>query len=145
MNLKKITSKIENDGYTIIKKAFSKKKINFILDLVNKEHSKLKFKYKGLPKRDSKDLIVYNLQNKNYEFLKLLSNPIIQKICKYFLNDNFFRLIKRDKPNFNKIASSIRVIVFVPKDLLLSKSNGIRLNKSEKKTKSKKEINNRIK
>ena len=53
-----------------------------------------------MPKRDSKDLIVYNLQNKNYEFLKLLSNPIIQKICKYFLNDNFFRLIKRDKPNF---------------------------------------------
>lgn len=100
MNLKKITSKIEKDGYTIIKKAFSKKKINFILNLVIKEHAKIEFKYKGLPKRDKKDLIVYNLQNKNYEFLRILSNPIIQKVCKYFLNDNFFRLIKKDRPNF---------------------------------------------
>ena len=100
MNLKKITSKIEKDGYTIIKKAFSKKKINFILNLVIKEHAKIEFKYKGLPKRDKKDLIVYNLQNKNYEFLRILSNPIIQRVCKYFLNDNFFRLIKKDKPNF---------------------------------------------
>ena len=45
---------------------------------------KIRFKYKGLPKRDRKDLVVYNLQNKNYEFLKILSNPIIQKVCKYF-------------------------------------------------------------
>ena len=50
-----------------------------------------------------------------------------------------------DNPNFNKIAPSIRVIVFVPNDLLLSKSNGIRLNKSEKKIKTTTEINNKIK
>ena len=91
---------IQNNGYTRIKNLFNKKIIVKLYDLVEIEHSKINFKYKGLPSRDKNDLIVYNLQNKNYEFIKVLSNPKIVKICKHFLNDKYFRVIEKNKPNY---------------------------------------------
>ena len=88
------------NGYAIKKNFLSKKKLNFYKSKVEQIYSKQKINFKGLPKRDGKDKIIYNLQNKDIKFIKLLSSPIIKKVCKYFLQDKYFRLISNKRPNY---------------------------------------------
>ena len=91
---------IEKKGYSIIKSGLDSKSLKKLLKILNLEYKKIKFKYRGLPARDKNDRIIYNLQNKNYEFVKILSNKKVVEICKYFLNDDYFRLIHNSKPNY---------------------------------------------
>ena len=62
------------------------------------ESSNLKFS--GIPDRDARDKIVYNLQNKDVDFIQLLSNSSMQKILMTFLNDKFYRFLPEDCPNY---------------------------------------------
>ena len=78
-------------------------------NLVLKNYNFINVKnYKGVPKRDSEDKIIYNLQNKDYEFIKLISKKKILDIAKYFLNDPYYRFIKNTKPNFNLLYFNAR-------------------------------------
>jgi hypothetical protein len=56
--------------------------------------------YSGRPARDSRDRIVYNLQNKHKIFSDLLGASLVRKICMNKLNDNYYRFIPPDKPNY---------------------------------------------
>ncbi len=94
-----IISKIKNDGFCIIKNFLNKKEVNLYLNLLN-NISKKKIKYKGVPKRDIKDKIIYNLQNKDFNFIKLLSKKKVVKIAKYFLNDPYYGFLSKNKPNY---------------------------------------------
>lgn len=93
--------KIKKDGYTVIKNYIKKNDVKKLLNLVNKNYNKTKnIRYNGIPKRDAEDKIVYNLQNKDFNFIKLLSGKIITEIGKCFLNDKYYRFLPKDKANF---------------------------------------------
>ena len=99
--IEKKIKEIEKNGYCVIKNFLSKKIINQILKKINYHYkSNQENIYKGVPSRDSEDKILYNLQNKDYFFIKLLNNKRILKIAKYFLNDNYYRFLPEQKPNF---------------------------------------------
>ncbi len=99
--LKKKINEIEKNGYCIINNFLTKKKVNIILNKINYYYNlNKKIRYKGIPKRDKKDKILYNLQNKDYSFIKLLNDKKITQIAKYFLNDEFYRFLPSSKPNF---------------------------------------------
>lgn len=57
-------------------------------------------KYKGRPGRDQDDKMIYNLQNKHKSFIEILGNPFIERLCMAKLNDEYYRFIPSDKPNY---------------------------------------------
>lgn len=96
----KLIKCILKDGYSIKKNFLSSKQVKFYLDKVKDNYSNQKIGFKGLPQRDKKDKIIYNLQNKDVKFVKLLSSPDIVEVCKHFLQDKYFRLLSKARPNF---------------------------------------------
>ena len=107
-NLKYI-NKIKRSGFVKIESFISSKKASEYKDLVIKEYKSLQIKkYRGTPKRDVEDKILYNLQNKNFKFIKLITNKKILNIAKYFLNDPYYRYIEKAKPNFNLLYFNAR-------------------------------------
>ncbi len=98
--MNKIIKEIENRGYSIIKNFLNKKEVNNYKKLIFKHENKNRRLYKGTPARDTTDKIIYNLQNKDYKFIKLISNKIIINIAKYFLNDPFYGFLPNSKPNY---------------------------------------------
>ena len=102
MNIQnQLIKNISQKGYTIKKNFLNQNKVNLYLSKIKKIYNKQKnIKYKGLPARDSGDKIIYNLQNKDIDFIKLLGAKEIQNICKHFLQDKYFRLLPPQKPNF---------------------------------------------
>ena len=100
-NLDRKIKEIEQNGYCIIKNFLKKKKVAKLLALVEKNYIKSKKKkYKGIPSRDINDKILYNLQNKDYNFIKVLSDRRVVFIAKHFLNDPYYRFLKNNKPNY---------------------------------------------
>lgn len=92
---------IEKNGYCVIKKILSKKTVSELLKKVNFHYNINKnIKYNGIPSRDNKDKILYNLQNKDYKFINILTNKKILKIAKYFLNDETYKFLPSKKPNY---------------------------------------------
>lgn len=105
----KYINEIKKKGFVKIKKFISLKEASKLKNLVIKESNHLAIKnYNGVPKRDSEDRILYNLQNKNFAFIKLISKKKILDIAKYFLNDPYYRFIKKTKPNFNLLYYNAR-------------------------------------
>ena len=105
---RKITQDIENNGFAIIKSLLTKKEIKFLLKKINLLHSKKITKFKGTPNRDKNDKIIYNLQNKDYRFIKILSKKNIIKIAKYFLNDEYYSYLPKNVPNYNILYYNAR-------------------------------------
>ena len=83
-------AEIKAYGYTIIEggnKDFQKhlkmvKDISQMADSTNK----------SLHADRAQDHLIYNLQNKDVEFVKLLSNPLVQDVLKTFLNDDYYQV-----------------------------------------------------
>ncbi len=99
--INKKIKEIEKNGYCVIKNFLSKKITQETLKKVNFHYNLNKGrKYKGIPARDSRDKILYNLQNKDYSFIKIVNNKKIIEIAKYFLNDKHYRFLPKNKPNF---------------------------------------------
>lgn len=85
-------------GYTIIEggnKDFQKH-LKLVKDIAHKADSS----NKSLHDDRSQDHLVYNLQNKDVEFVKLLSNPLVQEILGAFLNDEYYQVQDQDFSNF---------------------------------------------
>ena len=97
--MNKIIFQIKKNGFYVYKNFLKQIEVKHYLNLLNKI-SRRKIKYKGVPKRDSGDKIIYNLQNKNFDFIKLLSKNKLVKIAKYFLNDPHYRFLPNNKPNY---------------------------------------------
>ena len=92
---------IEKNGYCVIKNFLPKRTVSDLLKKINFHYNLNKNKkYNGIPSRDNKDKILYNLQNKDYSFIKILTNKKILKIAKYFLNDVTYKFLPNKKPNF---------------------------------------------
>ena len=98
--MKKIIKEIEKKGFSIVRGFLTKKEVNNFKNLIIKNENIIKKNYKGTPKRDTADKIIYNLQNKDYKFIKLISNNTIINIAKHFLNDPYYGFLPKTKPNY---------------------------------------------
>jgi len=85
--------KIDKNGYVIIRKVFKRSDINDLKNLcisLNNKNYKKKVKKPNKSKHklnsQEQDDIIYNLQNKNYKFIKIASNKKILKIATDYLN-----------------------------------------------------------
>lgn len=92
---------IKIKGFTIIKNFLKKKEVNKYLKLIEIYYKKNKVrKYSGVPNRDKTDKILYNLQNKDFNFIKLITSKKTLEIAKYFLNDPYYKFLPPHRPNF---------------------------------------------
>lgn len=91
-------NKLKKVGYCKISKYFKDREIKRLKYLIKKHY--VKKKYIGLPARDKNDKILYNLQNKDKYFIKILQKPLIKNICRSLLDDEHFRLINKKRPNY---------------------------------------------
>lgn len=93
---------IDEQGYCRIPSLVGKAELNNTLQLVNQWRSETEFMLPDdLPPLVRDQVIVYNLQNKDIRFLKLLfSLPVLWEVLTYYLNDDWYKKIPPDKPNF---------------------------------------------
>jgi len=92
---------LEVYGYTRMEGIISSSLVSLLKDKVGKHYSKVEnIASYGLPERDSQDKIIYNLQNKELEFIKLLTDSSIQKILTSKLNDIYYRMMDPKFPNY---------------------------------------------
>ena len=88
-------------GFTTIKNAISKQKIDDLLQRVENGYSQIKnHKDIGLSARDANDKMVYNLQNKDIEFINILDYQPVKEILIRKLNDKYYRFIDEEHPNY---------------------------------------------
>jgi ectoine hydroxylase-related dioxygenase (phytanoyl-CoA dioxygenase family) len=92
-------TKLQSDGYLVIKKVFTKKQTYKLKNLCNSIINNKAY-YKKIKKPNpskhklntlGQDDLIYNLQNKNYEFIKIASNKKILKIVENYLNYGSYR------------------------------------------------------
>ena len=103
MKSKKYIKQIEKNGFTLIPGFLSKSKVKRLTKLVNNFYEiDAKRKNPTFNQHKNKDKTVYNLQYKDYQFVKLFSNKVIKEIAKNFLNDPFYQFLK---PNARKLYS----------------------------------------
>lgn len=91
-------AELQTYGYTIIEggnKDF-KKHLQLVRDISKTAEST----NKSLHADRAQDHLIYNLQNKDVEFIKLLSNPLVQDILRAFLNDDYYQVQDAGIPNF---------------------------------------------
>ena len=81
-------------------KTSAKKKLLSMVKKYHKEGAMDTEMFSGLPKRDRKDLRVYNLPNKNKIFVDLITNNQIEKILKPLINDKYYRFLPDKVPNY---------------------------------------------
>ncbi len=99
--LTKIHSDLNDNGFSLIKKGINPSTINKIKSLVIKLHNQNKTKkYKGLPDRDKKDLRIYNLPKRHKIFCDLIADSNLEKILIKGLNDQYYRWLPNDVPNY---------------------------------------------
>jgi hypothetical protein len=92
---------IEIYGYSRLEGVIPSSLVNLLKEKLKNHYSKMdNVTSFGLPERDSKDKIIYNLQNKDLEFIKLLTDESIQSILKEKLNDSFYRMMDSSIPNY---------------------------------------------
>jgi len=109
MKSDKLIRVIKKDGFVKVPFFLKKNEVKKAIILVNHYYSQLKkIKLKGVPKRDSSDKILYNLQNKNIFFINLIKKSLIMKIGGYFLNDPYYKFLDSAKPNFNLLYYNAR-------------------------------------
>ena len=98
-----ILREIQVYGYSHVKQIIKpavKKNLLSRVKKYYKESIKDTTMFKGLPKRDRKDLRVYNLPNKNKAFIDLITNSQIEKILKPLINDKYYRFLPDKVPNY---------------------------------------------
>ena len=88
-------------GYTIVPKFADTWLVKRLKGLVEGYWREVESeRYRGRPDRDSGDMLVYSLQNRERIFIDLLGVPFVRRLCMAKLNDQFYRFLPVDKPNY---------------------------------------------
>lgn len=85
-------------GYTLIPDGL--KNHQEILELIKNIQKNASKDNKSLHAERSDDSLIYNLQNKDFRFIKLLSEPYLVNIFKFFLNDEYYQVQDPHLPNY---------------------------------------------
>ncbi len=94
---------IKIKGFCKIDNFLNKNYVDFFLKKVQENYNNF-YKGKslnGVPDRDVSDKIIYNLHNIDHNFVELISSDTMNYIGMYFLNDEYYRFLDKDKPNYN--------------------------------------------
>jgi len=92
---------ISINGYAMIRNYLQPETLENLTALVEKNFHDQAGKEKiGVPARDASDKIVYNLQSIDKLFTDILTTEPVETIAKEFLNDQFYRFLDQDKPNY---------------------------------------------
>lgn len=89
-------------GYTIIENFLTPTETETYLKRLVELHnevSKISYDSKA-PERGARDLMVYNLPNKNKGFIDLITCEAFEQILKPKLNDPYYRFLPNDVPNY---------------------------------------------
>ena len=92
-------SALDTEGFIKLEQRLTSKDVCKYLSLLNLHYAEFTSKY-GTPIATAKTDILYNLQNKNKNFLDLMDDPLIEEILMAKLNDPFFRQIPNGHPNY---------------------------------------------
>ena len=91
-------------GYTKIENFLTSEGKSHLLNLINKKYDEInsngKMKYKGVPARNANDKIVYSIYNINHCFIEVLTSSVIREIAMYKLNDEYYRFLPNNVPNY---------------------------------------------
>jgi hypothetical protein len=98
----KIISEIRENGYCKVPQLLSSGEVRHALDLVLEWRERSKDSLPAnLPALAKNDPFVWNLQNKDFYFLKLLfSLESVHNVLTHFLNDKWFKQIPSNEPNY---------------------------------------------
>ncbi len=121
----KAIDEIKQHGYTRIKGLYDKETIAATLKSVKQlAEENLEVEIKDIPRLDTGQETIYNLQNKNYHFLSLLlKSDIITPILMHFLNDQWHKAIDLSEPNYilrsfsarnNNTAAPMHIDSYIP-------------------------------
>jgi hypothetical protein len=92
---------LDSNGFTILKQEIAPNQVSNLLSLVRLYHSRnASIQYIGVPDRDIDDLVVYGLPCKDYDFLAPIFSERIESILRPKLNDEFYRYMPSDWPNY---------------------------------------------
>lgn len=124
MNNDQHAQKLETDGYTVMEGVYSQKRIKEALSKIRylNEHRD-EFTTTDLP-RLATDPIIWNLQNKDSFFIKMLTKSAsLEELLKGFLNDPWYKEIPAEDPNYilrlftarsSKKSLALHIDSFVP-------------------------------
>ena len=101
--LNQIKSDLINSGFKVVRNFLDNNTISELKKIIEgkyNENIESKISYKGIPERDSKDRMVYSLQNLDKKFIDLISSTEIESILIPFLNDKYYRFIPEEEPNY---------------------------------------------
>tara|TARA_R110002096_G_scaffold94635_6_gene212927 strand:- start:25016 stop:25810 length:795 start_codon:yes stop_codon:yes gene_type:complete len=88
-------------GYSIIPGFLQNDEIHNLKSLVINDADELKDKkYPGYSDIRKEDEQIFNLQNKNVDYLNILSAPLIERILMKKLNDEYYPALPDDQPNY---------------------------------------------
>ena len=96
----RIFSELKNNGYTKIKNFVPRKIIKKYLNLTRNIWQKSNGTSKYSPKIWNTANVIYNLQNKDLSYIKLLQCSLFDEILKKKLNDPHFRNLKKKHSNY---------------------------------------------
>lgn len=97
---------IKNDGYTVIKNGLAIDEKNELLENIRSLEKEMSISEKDVNIEDVPYLnrghkVIYNLQNKSIKCIKsAFNNDLVSDLMCYFLNDQWYRQIPQDKPNY---------------------------------------------
>jgi len=94
--------KIDEEGYCAIPQVYGSEQVEKTLELSIYWREKTKESLADdLPSLAKNDPFVWNPQNKDVHFLKMMFySPLVEEILKHFLNDRWFKQIPADQPNY---------------------------------------------
>ena len=95
----KILSDLKIKGYAQLESLFNPHLVRRLRKLISVYYSQYQDKHGLAPSATNADLL-YNLQNKDKEFIDIFSEPSLQRILMAKLNDPHFRYIPPGRPNY---------------------------------------------
>lgn len=105
-NFKKCCNEIKSQGYTIIRNFINKDDIELLLkETKSFEQTKMR-STTGNEIIDSK--LTLTPHKNSINFCNIIFDKTIERFCKYFLNDIFYRSIPEDLPNYSLNMSIVR-------------------------------------
>ncbi|WP_415284840.1 hypothetical protein [Candidatus Pelagibacter sp. Uisw_130] len=100
---KNVLNEIHNNGFAIVKNAFSKKLVNDLFDDL-KKLSQVKMRSTNSTNLIDSKLII-NPHSQSVNYLKVINSKITENYCLNFLNDKFYKIINKKLPIYLEESS----------------------------------------
>lgn len=123
--IKNAIDEIRQRGYCRLPQVFDAATITETLNSVRQlAEANRDVQINDIPRLDTGQETIYNLQNKDYQFVSLLlKSDVIQQILMHFLNDQWHKAIDLSEPNYilrsysarnNQVAAPMHIDSFIP-------------------------------